>query len=237
MRFSTYFDTVCYSKGVTSIRKAAAFFQIGKSGVERIKAGECDIPTENMLNKVSVISGESVEDLYQKLEYLPIYSSCGLNKRVKEIIDYRDTHLPDGREMLPYAREWLGNYYRNMVHKSFDMWDGDHILSSPSSPSAKPDFYVFMDGKQIAFEHFQHYSSGNVILSSDQCFNIHISRMLSMEGIKEYVLICTNDKEAEYLRQSNNHKILNTSVKIRIAFYAKEIDGFMPLRLEQTPYR
>lgn len=236
MRFKEYFDQICHANDVTSIRKAADFFEIGKSGIERIKAGECDIPTEKMLSRVATVAGDSIDQVYEELDYVPIYNNYAINKRIKEILDYRDTHFEDGAEVLPTVVAWFINYYKKMPHKTFNAYGGMD-LSVSGSPAAVPDFYFELDDKLIAFEFLRHRTSGNVILSSNDNFKEHLSRMLSIEGISEYILICMNDKEGEYLRTSNDYRVINTTVKIRIAFYVKDMKGFMPLRLIQDPYR
>ena len=67
MRFSDYFRNVCDNNNISSIRKAAVSFQIGKSGIERIRAGECDIPTDNMIRKVCAISKDSADEIYESV--------------------------------------------------------------------------------------------------------------------------------------------------------------------------
>lgn len=239
MRFSQYFQTVCDLNGVSSIRKAASFFSIGKSGVERIKAGECDIPTENMVKKVSAISGKAVETIYNELDYLPIYNSYAINKDIKEIIDYRDLHLPDGKEAEKAVSDYFRDYYASATNNHFDMWNKKHVLGANDNPEWITDFWVYDydNQKKICFDLFQHYTSGNAFLSTDDNFRIFITRMLSISDCDEYVIVFMDENEAKYILENQKNRIVNTTVKVSVSYYCKTTGIFNIERLDQSRYK
>ena len=59
MKFGEYFQNVCAEHGASSIRKMSKLTSLGKSSVERIVAGECDIPSDKMVTHVAKITRKS----------------------------------------------------------------------------------------------------------------------------------------------------------------------------------
>ena len=71
-----YFQKACQEYGIESVRKSAKLTNLGKSSVERIMAAECDIPTDKLVEHVSVITGKPKDQIYEELDYLPIERSA-----------------------------------------------------------------------------------------------------------------------------------------------------------------
>lgn len=225
MKFKEYYENVCKNAGIKSIRSAAAQFGLGKSAVERIKAGECDIPTDNMVNKIAAISGITSDELYHQLDYLPILSNnFALNKKILDIIKYRDLHFNDtdidyAASVSSVAENYLLDYFNAEQIDSRIYMSANGFLYPDADQKYLPfvpSYMMSANDEIIACEYLIHLTTGNTFLSSHDLFKHYLFNASLIPGISRYVLIGTNQAEILYLKQSFEQRLANYTFKISL---------------------
>lgn len=222
MKFREYFQKACQEYGIESVRKSAKLTNLGKSSVERIMAVECDIPTDKLVEHVSVITGKPKDQIYEELDYLPIERSASINKKVMEIIYYRDTFLPNGQLVTDVVKEWLKNNYEFTERFDSQMrgrYKG-HTLQSDM-----PVYFVKREEDIIAVDIFCHHTCGKMIPSSIRQLQQYLLKALILQDVKDYLIICTDDNEADYL--NSVLRLLSSNLKVDIKILSVNEMGSM----------
>ena len=213
MKFGEYFQNVCAEHGASSIRKMSKLTSLGKSSVERIVAGECDIPSDKMVTHVAKITGKSKDCIYHELDYLPVVRATAVNKTVMDIIRYRDSYLSDGRSVHSVVTEWLKENYEYSDELSLYLREE---YSKLVLETVLPDYFARKMTCNAAVNIFRHVTCGNIILSTEECFLRNLLKMYLLPEINEYLVICTDDREAHHLEERLLQIPMNTTLRMRI---------------------
>ena len=217
-----YFKELLEQKGDLSIGTAASAFAIGKSGVERILSGKCNIPTDTMVRKVALAAGISSSDLYEELEYLPILSkSDTLNTKIQTIIHKRDRFLESGKEKELYIQTYFS---KNRIH-AFYVASFPHDGKIEDKSDVEADYFsrnpafIFsgQKGRIIAVDIMYHRTIGNSFMPSLDCFSYYLFRMLTYKNIDEYILFVQFTPELSLLKEFAKDRLQNTPVKVSLA--------------------
>lgn len=213
MKFGEYFKAACAERGAESIRKMSKLAGLGKSSVERILAGECDIPTDKMVSHIATITGKAKDQIYQELDYFPIERDTEINKKVMDIIMHRDSYLSDGRSVYAVVTEWLKDNYEYSDELSLHLREE---YSKLVPETGLPDYFARKMTCNAAVNIFRHVTCGNIILSTEECFLRNLLKMYLLPEINEYLVICTDDREAHHLEERLFQIPMNTTLRMRI---------------------
>jgi len=75
---------------------------------------------------------------------------------------------------------------------------------------------AFLPDRVIKTDIFFHHTCGNMIPSSIRQFQKYLLKALILQDVKDYLIICTDDNEADYLNSVLRLLSSNSKVDIKI---------------------